>query len=62
MVVSKVTKIGDSTGELIYESHKEAERVVRALTFFCGGAEIHYDKDDDVWVVSSRGYYHYVGA
>lgn len=37
-----------------------ALRVIEALIFFVGGAEMK--ETDDIYLVKSRGYYHYIGA
>jgi len=40
---------------------QEAQRMADALSFYLGGAEI-FDTEKDGYVVTSRGYYHYIGA
>jgi hypothetical protein len=52
----------EPTRSLIYETREKAEFGLRALTYFCGGAELFHDTRDNVYNVSSRGYYYYIGA
>ena len=33
-----------------------------ALSWFAGGCEIQYNKDRCEYTISSKGYYHYIGA
>lgn len=40
---------------------KEASELVNAITFFVGGAELDA-KLDRGFTVTSKGYYHYIGA
>ena len=38
-----------------------AKLMAKAITFFVGGAEVE-DNEDGVITVTSKGYYHYIGA
>jgi len=39
-----------------------ASQMFAAICFFLGGAEIEYNKVSGKYVITSKGYYHYVGA
>lgn len=43
-----------------FETEAEAMKLYEALIFVLGGAELN--KRGDKWVVTSRGYYYYMGA
>jgi hypothetical protein len=49
----------------ILQNPKQAQRLVDAITFFAGGAEMEATRPGEHvqgWRVTSKGYYHYIGA
>jgi len=50
---------------IVCRQEEFARELAAAMDFFYGGHEIDARRDLDgsiVWVVSSKGYYHYIGA
>lgn len=40
----------------------KARRLAEAIAFYAGGAELHKIKNSPFYLVTSKGYWHYVGA
>jgi hypothetical protein len=40
----------------------DVENLMRAITFFAGGAECKINHKEGTCTITSKGYYHYIGA
>lgn len=50
------------TNPVMARSLKTAKKIAQAIMGFTGGAEIDNAPCDNCFVVTSKGYYHYIGA